>query len=506
MNDVAEKKPPTLLILLILYGSLIMAIFNYTLSIIASIYIVSDLGGGTSTVIYNVSYFAIGNAVGIPLGGYLLFRWGIYRPIVTCTLIFAFFAWGSAYATTYETFLLTRFLQGFICGPYYALILTLLNHLIPARYQKVVPVFNGCIFIVTPVLGATWGGWISYEWDWRILYYCDIPLALGFALLQLFYLKGFDHLFLRKVTFDRVGYVLFTCAVICLSLFIVRGQELDWMRSSLLSFLFPLGVCSLIFFILWELGTEQPILDLRLLKDPVLSFGLFHLAVLFGVYFGNIILLSLWLKFWANYTTWWLNLLLFNTAVAALAIFAFRALFALKDTRYFWSLSIVLLALSAFYTTYFNIEIDFQRIAFSRILAGFGLAFFLPPIFRLCYSVYPSKYVDVLSLVQVARALGSGLGAAIFTTLWQRRQVFFNERLVSRLTPFSSQTDDYYSNVGLIGLEGEAATAQLDYFTQRVASSLALDDSFYLMGYLLVIMLLSFILTYFMPQTAFNPK
>jgi DHA2 family multidrug resistance protein len=266
-----------------------------------------------------------------------------------------------------------------------------------------------------------------------------------------------------------------------------------------------IGVFFLIFFIIWELSTEQPLLNLKLLANPTLVFCLFHLAFLFAIYFGNIILLSLWLKFWANYTAMWINLLLINTAISALFIVILRAQLATTDSRIFWGTAIIFCALSSYYTTYFNVDIDFERIAISRILAGFGLAFFLPPIFRTVYGLHPTQFLDSLNLLQITRALASGFGAAIFTTISDRRQIFFNERLVSRLTPLSPITEEYYNLAGHRGLQGQVATAQLDFLSQREASSLALDDCFYLMFWILVGLFLSLAFTYFMPKRAFNP-
>jgi len=506
MQEDSLIKPCSPVTFFVMYGSLFLAIFNYTLSIIASIYIVGDLGGGSSTITYNISFFALGNAIGIPLGAYFLSKYGIRRPLLLCTIIFVFFAWTSAVSVTYIEFLASRFFQGLLCGPYYAFLLSLQNLIVPQQYKKLVPPLNACIFIITPTLGACWGGWISYEWNWRILYHIDTLFGIIFALLQYIYIKGFDAPFIKKnVNFDCIGYLSLVCGLLALGTVVIRGQELDWFRSDLITWLFVAGSFSLIFFIIWELNTEQPLLNLRLLSNPVLVFCLFHLAVLFALYFGNIILLSLWLKFWANYTAWWINLLLINTAISALLIVILRAQFAAIDCRIFWATAIIFLAISCYYTTYFNIQTDFERVAISRLLAGFGLAFFLPPIFRTIYNLYPAYFIDLVALLQMTRALGSGLGAALFTTLWDRRQVFFNERLVSRLTPLSPITEEYLTQANIRGLHGETAIAQLNYFSLREASSLALDDSFYLMFWILTGLLLSFAFTYFIPKRTFNP-
>ena len=155
----------------------------------------------------------------------------------------------------------------------------------------------------------------------------------------------------------------------------------------------------------------------------------------------------------------------------------------------------------------FNEEINFGRIAFSRTIAGFGLAFFLPPLFRLCFRTFPEKNaLDIVGLFQVGRLLSTSLGAAIYTTIWQRRQAFYHERLGSKLTAFSMQTRDFFSQAKEFHLRGNPAHAELNELLDRQAIALALDDCFYLMGWVMVGLLILILLTYLFRRQGFIPE
>ncbi len=115
------------------------------------------------------------------------------------------------------------------------------------------------------------------------------------------------------------------------------------------------------------------------------------------------------------------------------------------DPRFWIALATLLLAISCFYTTTFDIEIDFERIAISRIIAGFGLALFLPPIFQILSECYcPSDWIDTFEIFQSLRNLSGGLGASIFTIIWERRSIFYHERLGEKLTISSEQTNRFF--------------------------------------------------------------
>lgn len=105
--------------------------------------------------------------------------------------------------------------------------------------------------------------------------------------------------------------------------------------------------------------------------------------------------------------------------------------------------------------------------------------------------------LHTLGLFQITRALSSGIGASVYDIVWQRRQVFFHDRLGSDLTPLSSQTQEYFIKAKSIGLPPEKALAQLEYYLQRESSSLALDDCFWLMAWILIGLLVTFAFTFF---------
>ena len=496
---ISLARPPTLSLYLAFFCTLFYAIFNYTLSILAAPYIVADLGGSNDISTYNASFYAIGNALGIPLGRALLARIGTARFLVITLLLSAFFTWTTAISPTYAFFNVSRFMQGFACGPIYALVFLLSSMLEPKEKRDIYAAITISIFTIGPVVGACWGGVIAYLWDWRYMFYINIPLLLILAFFLQRRLKGFDSFAMPKIPFDSVGYLSFFIGILCLGFSVTMGQELDWFRSNLIIALTAIGSFSLAFFIFWELNHPHPILSLGLLKNPVIFFALFNLAILFSAYFGMIILLSLWLKLWVNYTPIWIALLLGSMAIAGLFPFSFiEEKMRRTDNRIFLAVAIVILALSCFHTMFFNVDINFGRIAFSRTLAGFGLALFLAPILRLLFSnVLEKDMLNVLGLFQVLRALSSGLGASVYATIWLRRQVFYHDRLGSQLTVSSPQTQEFFSNAEKFHIQGLQADAQLEFFLQRQSIALALDDCFYLMAWILVGLLLSFAFTFF---------
>ncbi len=491
-----------------IFASLFLVVYNFAVTNMAAIYIVGDLGGSNDTGSYTISIYALGNALGVPFGRALYERVGTLRLFLWSMLLFALFSELCSLATTWPLFLTFRFIQGFVSGPIYIVTNRMLIALGSPQKKELFTILFLSMFTMTPAIGASIGGWIAYDLDWRWNFHFIFPIQLMIALYLGVKLKGFDSN-LKKVPFDLVGYIFFFLGVFNLSLALIIGQEFDWFRSNLVTTMVIVGALSLLFFILWDLNHPYPILAIYLMRRPIFTFGLLNLAILFSAYFGTLMLLALWLGLYVNYTPIWLGVLVSTMALGSLSyIFLATKRLGKRDTRISLVLGILLLAISSFHTTTFNEQVNFERIILSRVVAGCGFALFLPPIFRLCFNTFTDELgPKLIGMFQLVRSLASGLGASIYTTLWQRRQVFYHDRLGSQLTIYSPETKQFFIDAEHFNITGPRADAQLEEVLQRRATALALDDCFWLMAWICVglIVITGFTLLkdkkYFTPET-----
>lgn len=495
-----------MLLFIALFAVLFQVIYNYTLTLMGSIYIASDLGASNDIAIYTAAFYALGNALSVVLGKVLCQRFGCARILLNCMLLFSLSAFFCAHAPNYPSFIAARFLQGFAAGPLYIVINMLFTTLQPDEKKRTFAAVLVTIYSVGPVIGACWGGFVAYIYNWRTVFYFDLPVFLVLTFYLWFKLKDLDEN-IPKTPFNVVSYIFFFLAIFLLGFFVITGQEFDWFRNDYLIVEFIVGVICLLFFILWEINSLSPLFQIRLLKSPIFLFALSFLAILFAGYFGNVILLSYWLSLYVDYTPTWVAVLLGTMALSSfLPTFLIKHRWGRIDCRIPLTLAVVFFAISSYHTMLFNVEINFGRIAGSRILAGFALTLFLPPLVRLSFENFPQQFgVDIVAIFQVVRALASGLGGVMFVTLWNRWQTFYHERLGEKLTLFSGQTKEFFSKADFFHLEGKEVALKLDYFLNRQASSLSLDDCFYLIALMMIFLMVVLAFSLFMPKEPFNP-
>ncbi len=490
-----------------LFAVLFQVIGSFTLTNMMSPYIVGDLGGSNDLTSYSISFFGLGTALSIPLGRVLLGHIDAAKMLVTCLVLYSVFAILCAFSTNYPFFLGTRFLQGLVSGPFFVVVQFIFSKIVPDENKDTFLAITIMLFATVPVISACWGGWIAYDYKWQHVFYADTALVLILSFYLWNKLKA-HKLRLHIVTFDPIGYFFYFAGLFSLVFVVITGQYFDWYRSPVIVTMTLIGLPCFLFFILWDLHHPHPILYLRLLKKPILSFALFNLGMLFSAYFGMINLLALWLALDVNYTPIWIGTLLGIMAVAGIIPpFLIKHRLGRVDCRVALCIAVIFFAVSCFHTTTFDVEIDFQRIVISRFISGLGLAFFIPPLVRLCLLNFPSEWgLHVMSLFHTVRATCSALGVAVYSTIWQRRQVFFHDRLGGDLTPFSQETKDFFVRAEELKLQPEQSLDQLNFFLTRRATSLALDDCFYLMAWLMIGLLVLLAFTLFLRKEPFWPE
>jgi DHA2 family multidrug resistance protein len=468
-----------------------LILFNFSVTNMASLYILGSLGGSTDTASYSVAFFGLGNALTIPLGNYL--KGSIKQSMMICLCLFAFFSFLAGFAPTYPFFIVIRFLQGCASGPLIIMAVALMTPLASKEERMRFMRSLTIVIISASVFGSCWGAIFAYEWTWRWIFHIDIFFMLALALIISKFIKETKDPLIPKI--DYPGYIAYLLFLGGMGTFIIVGQELDWLRSSFLCALLILSLMAGIFFTLWSQSVANPIISFNLLRQRGFFFGLIQTAVFFSAYFGILLLLSLWLNIYVHYTMIWLSIMLalMITCTITMMIIMNRFTFHLKLEMLMGA--ILLLALSCFLTTFFNSEVDFKRIAISRVIGGVGLALFLPPLlhFLLGFSK-DHEGLEAITLFQVTRALFSSLGAAIYTTMWQRRYVFFYERLGGQLTIFSQNTKDFFLKLKPFQFSKKIEIAQMQEGLDRQAKALALDDCFYFMGFTLLFLFIALVI------------
>ena len=300
----AEPPPFTLVqrCLFLFFISLVtlLIVLDYSIANIAIPYIAGGLSVSVDQGIYVITFFSIGNAIGLAMTGWLTRQVGQVRLVLLSVALFTFFSWICGLAPNLLILVIARFIQGLVAGPMLPLSQAILiKEAKPEHRARDLSLWSTTV-ITGPVLGPLLGGYIAYWYNWSWIFYINIPIGIA-CFIVLWWLLRNRETEIETIHSDIPGIFLLSVAVTCFQIFLDKGQQWDWWNSNAICAAFITCIVTTVFFIIRELGTPYPFFQIRLLKIFSFSFAILLLFVTYGIYFGSIVIVPLWLQEFMGY-------------------------------------------------------------------------------------------------------------------------------------------------------------------------------------------------------------
>jgi DHA2 family multidrug resistance protein len=373
--------------------------------------IAGDLGVSPGQGTWVITSFGIANAISVPLTGWLTQRFGAVRLFTMSVLLFVLASWLCGFAPSLELLIAARVFQGLVAGPMIPLSQTLLLASYPREKAGTALALWGVTTLVAPVAGPLLGGWITDNVSWPWIFYINIPIGLAAAAVT-WGIYRHRETPRRKLPIDTVGLGLLVTWVASLQLMLDKGKELDWFSSPQIILLAVVAVVSFAVFVVWELTDEHPVVDLRLFKGRNFAFGALALSVAYGLFFGNVVLMPLWLQQWMGYTATAAGM-----ALAPVGLFAIllSPLVGRKvsvwDPRRMATGAFIVFALVLWMRSQFTTQTDMAHILVPTLIQGAAMAFFFIPLTTLTMSgLSPDRMPAAAGLSNFVRITAGAMG------------------------------------------------------------------------------------------------
>lgn len=482
----AYKHPPPLSGSARLWGTLalsaatFMNVLDTSIANVSLPAIAGDLGVSPNQGTWVITSFGVANAIAVPLTGWLSQRFGQVRLFVTSVLLFVLTSWLCGLAPNMTTLILFRVLQGLVAGPMIPLSQALLLSSYPPALAGVAMALWSMTTLIAPVMGPLLGGWITDNISWPWIFFINIPVGFGAAFItwSIFHKRETQT---KKLPIDSVGLALLVIWVGSLQIMLDKGQELDWFHSQEIVGLAVVAVVGLLAFLIWELTEEHPVVDLTLFKRRNFWAGVLALSVGYGLFFGNVVLLPLWLQQFMGYTSTTAGMILAPVGLAALLLSPVVGKNISKfDPRHFAAFAFMVFGLVLWMRSNFNTQADFGTIMVPTLIQGIAMAFFFIPLMTITLSgLTPDRIPAASGLSNFVRITAGSFGTSIATTLWQDRAALHHAQLSEYVNLGSSATNSTLSGLAAGGLSHDQALATIDRLANQQAYMLAANDIFF---------------------------
>jgi len=441
--------------------------------------IAGNLGASPNQGTWIITSFGVANAISVPLTGWLAQRVGAVRLFTASVLLFVLTSWMCGFAPSLELLIVFRILQGLVAGPMIPLSQALLLSTYPKERSALALSMWSMTTLVAPVAGPLLGGWITDNVSWPWIFYINIPVGLLAAAVA-WAIYRHRETPTRKLPIDGVGLGLLVLWVGALQVMLDKGKELDWFHSPAIVASALVAAIGFVVFVIWELTEEHPIVDLRLFKGRNFSFGVATLSLAWLVYFGNVVLLPLWLQQYLGYTATAAGFALAPVGVLAVLLSPYVGrILPNVDPRWISTTSFAIFAAMLLLRAQYTPQVDQWSIMVPTFIQGAAVACLFTPLVSVIISgLDPSKIPSATGLSNFVRITAGAFGTSITTTLWDNRATLHHAHLAESITQASPEAAQGYATLGTLGLDPQQVAAQLNRIIDQQAFTRAADDIF----------------------------
>ena len=483
-----------------------MEVLDISIANVALQHIAGDMSASPEEATWILTSYLVTNAIVLPISAWLSAVMGRKRFFLTCIAGFTASSLLCGMAPTLATLIIFRGIQGLTGGGLQPSAQAILADAFPPHQRGMAFALYGMAVVFAPAIGPTLGGWITDSASWRWVFLLNVPVGLLLLVLASAMVQDPPEMVAlresrrgEKLRIDYLGFSLLALGLGSLQLVLDKGQQEDWFSTGYIVVATVAAVVGLVAFVIWELGQDEPIVDLRLLADR--NFGLSNILmfVLGFVLLASTVLLPELVQRLMGYTATDAGLLMTPGGFALMAVtLLVGRMTSLLDPRKLVVAGLVVCSASLWLSGGLTLDADFSTFMWLRVFLALGLSLLFIPINTAAYIGLPrTKSSSAAALINLARNLGGSVGISTVTTHLERSAQSRQTDLVAHATaldaPYRATIDHM---VGLFLRQGDTlvqatvkAQAEIYGMIQRQATMLAFLDDFRLLAVLFLLVI-----------------
>ena len=388
-----------------------------------------------------VTSYLVAAGIMIPMTGWIAERFGRKRYFIISIAMFVISSALCGVAQSLNQIVLFRLAQGAAGAAMMPLSQAILMETFPPREQAMAMAIWGIGMMVAPIMGPTVGGWITDAWTWRWNFYINVPIGTLAAFMVMRFVD--DPAYMRERRRGKVDFLGILCLFIALGLgeiVLDRGERADWFQSAWVVWYSIAALTALAVLIYHEPRTQDPVVDLSILKDSRFTLPVTLVIFLTFTLYGTSILNPIFLQELLGYTASKAGLVMAPRGIGTMFSMVLLGFVARRgiDYRVLIGVGFFLVAFAMWSMAGLNLQSDTFRIIWPTVLQGAGTGLVFPGLSASALSSMEKfKMQRAASLYSVTRNLGAAIGTSYLTTLLIHRQQVRQSYLVEHVSIFT---------------------------------------------------------------------
>ncbi|TCM07439.1 DHA2 family efflux MFS transporter permease subunit [Sphingomonas sp. PP-CC-3G-468] len=452
-RSIAGGRNPWLIVAVISIPTF-MEVLDTSIANVALDHISGGLSISNDQATWVLTSYLVANAIIIPISGWLTNVLGRKRYFLMSIALFTFASLLCGLAPNLTTLVIARVLQGIGGGGLAPVEQSMLADSFPPEKRGLAFAALAIVIVVGPVLGPALGGWITEHASWHWVFLINVPIGIAAFFLTRTFVDEPEKVVseraekLRKgLRIDYIGMILVAFGLGFFELTLDRGEREDWFSSGFIITTAAVSAISVLALIVWELQREDPVVDLRLLRNTNFSLTVVVMGITGMILFGTTQLIPQMLQQVLGYSALNAGLALTFGGLATLLAVPFAGkLTGTVDVRILLGGALAVQAAALWHLSGLTADIGFADAAIARTYQAVALPFLFVPINAIAYSgLRQDQTAQASALLNVARNLGGSIGISSAQTLLAGAVQRHQTELVQTLNPLDADYTDWLS-------------------------------------------------------------
>ena len=422
--------------------AVIMQALDTTIANVALPYMQGSVSASADQINWVLTSYIVAAAIMTPPSGFLANRFGRKRVLMFAVAGFVGASMLCGMAQSLVQIVAFRLMQGFFGASLVPIAQSILLDMYTAEERGSAMAMFGVSVMVGPVLGPVIGGWLTDQFNWRWVFYINLPLgALAFAGISSFMRETAAS---ASTKFDWIGFGSLSVAIGALQILLDRGVQLDWFSS--LEILIEAVICvsALYIFLVHTFTAREPFVSPGLFLDRNFAVGILFIFIVGSTYLASMALMTPYLQTLMGYPVVTAGLVMGPRGLGTMmCMFIVGRLIGRIDVRLLLATGLLLTAWAMFDMSGWTPDVSQWTIAITGFIQGAGLGFLFVPLTTVTFATLaPAQRADATGLYNLSRNVGSSIGISIVSYLLVQNGQINHETIGSYVTAVNRAFND----------------------------------------------------------------
>ncbi len=476
-----DQVPHRLIITLCTVGATLMQALDQTIANVALPYMQGSLSASFDEITWVLTSYITAAAIMTAPVGWMASRFGRKYLFIACLAGFTITSMLCGAAQTLNQMVLFRLFQGMFGAALVPLSQATMLDIYPVEQRGNAMAIWGVGVMIGPILGPTLGGYLTEMYNWRWVFYINLPFGVLATTGLIFFMPRAEPR--SGMRFDWIGFFVLSLGIGGIQMMLDRGQDQDWFTSREIIVETVLGGLGVYLFIVHMLTARRPFIPPALFKDRNFSTGVGMMFAAGTILVSSSSLMAPWLQNLANYPVESAGLIMAPRGIGTMVSMVLAGRVAARiDPRIAMGFGILCVVWSIWEMTNWTPDINEWRLIFTITVQGFGLGFLFIPLQMVAFATLPVMLrTDGASLFSLARNIGAAIGVSVTSSMLAHNTQALHAEIGAHVNPFNRALQDGGSVHHFMDPATQHGAVMLDHVINQQAQIIAYIDDYKMM-------------------------